>query len=347
MEIREINNKEIWEGFLSEGKEKTFLNSWNWGEFQQALGNKLWRLGIYDNDLIGVAIITKVSAKRGTFLFLSHGPNLKAGIDKKEVLQSLLAYLNTVAEKENASFLRVSSLWEYNEENRNIFKDLNFRDAPIHINPDLTWKLNISLPEEQLLAGMRKTTRYLIKQAQKNPEVEIVQSRDLKDVAEFNKIYQTTVSRHNFTPFPLSYLEKEFKAFDAENQISIFLGKYKGEIISSAMVIFWQGNGFYHQGASSQKYPKIPVSYLLQWEAIKEAKNRGCLTYNFWGIAPIIKDKKIKVRDTKHPWAGLTLFKTGFGGYEEEYIKTQDFVFSNKYWLNWAVEKIRNYKRGF
>jgi len=47
MEIKEINNKEIWENFLSAIKKKTFLNSWNWGEFQKKEGNKIWRLGIY------------------------------------------------------------------------------------------------------------------------------------------------------------------------------------------------------------------------------------------------------------------------------------------------------------
>ncbi|GAI33015.1 unnamed protein product, partial [marine sediment metagenome] len=34
-----------------------------------------------------------------------------------------------------------------------------------------------------------------------------------------------------------------------------------------------------------------PASYLLQWEAIKEAKNRGCKLYNFWGIAEIESKK--------------------------------------------------------
>jgi len=46
MEIKEINNKEDWEGFLLRCDEKTFLNSWNWGEFQKREGEKIWRLGI-------------------------------------------------------------------------------------------------------------------------------------------------------------------------------------------------------------------------------------------------------------------------------------------------------------
>ena len=47
MEIREIKDKKIWEDFLSRCEEKTFLQSWNWGEFQKMTGDKIWRLGVY------------------------------------------------------------------------------------------------------------------------------------------------------------------------------------------------------------------------------------------------------------------------------------------------------------
>ena len=33
--IKEITQKQAWEDFLLECEEKTFLDSWNWGEFQK------------------------------------------------------------------------------------------------------------------------------------------------------------------------------------------------------------------------------------------------------------------------------------------------------------------------
>jgi len=59
----------------------------------------------------------------------------------------------------------------------------------------------------------------------------------------------------------------------------------------------------------------------------------------FWGIAPENRPK--------HPWTGLTLFKTGFGGYKEEYLHCQDLPVTLKYWLNYTVEKMRRIKRGY
>ena len=355
MAVKEISNKEIWENFISQCQEKTFLSSWNWGEFNRMMSNKIWRLGIYHNEqkttdneqLVGLALVVKVVARRGTFLFVLHGPVLRnsAGNPESEIQNSKFIILNTllqelrkIASEENISFIRFSPILERTEENVKIFKDLGFREAPLHMHPELTWELDISPSEEEILARMRKTTRYLIRRAEKDSDIEIVQTQSREDVEKFNRLYQETKERHHFAPFLLDYLESQFLAFQSDHQIVIFLGKYKGEIVSSAIIVFWSGRGFYHHGASSQKFSKIPVSYLLQWEAIKEAKRRGCKIYNFWGIAPD--------NNKNHPWAGLTLFKMGFGGYKKEYLKTQDLPLSWKYWLNYLVEKGRRKKRG-
>ena len=354
MNINEINKKEVWENFLLECQEKTFLSSWNWGEFQKKENNKIWRLGIYSNEqLVGAALVIKIKAKRGTFLFVPHGPAFAKAMAGKpdikyETLKILLEKLKEIAKEEKASFIRVAPICERSGENIKDFKAFKFKDAPIHMHPESTWEMDITLPEDALLMAMRKTTRYLIRQARKNNDIEIIQSFDIKDLEKFNKIYQETVSRHHFTPFSGNYLENQFSSFLPDNQISLFLGKYKNEIISSAIVVFWQNMGFYHHGASLSKYKNVPVSYLLQWEAIKEAKRKGCQIYNFWGIAnekSKIKNQKSKI-NKKHPWWGLTLFKMGFGGYKKEYVRTQDLLLSSRYYLTYIFEKLRRIKRG-
>jgi len=324
MEVREINSKETWENFLLKYQEKTFLDSWNWGEFQKQVEDKIWRLGVYDKELKAVALVVRIKAKRGTFLFLPHGP-----VGEKDALPYLIDYLK----KMDACFIRVAPVWP--KENTKLFKDLGFRNAPIHMHPELTWELDITPEEEELLMGMRKTTRYLIKQGYKNKDIEIIKSTDINDLEKFNQIYRKTASRHHFVPFSLDYLRKQFSCFNPDNQITIFLGKYKGKIVSSAITICWQGTGFYHHGASLAS--KAPVSYLMQWEAIKQAKEKGCRKYNFWGIAP----EGVK----NHPWAGLSLFKKGFGGYPKQYVKTQDLPLSFKYWFTCIFERLRKMKR--
>jgi peptidoglycan pentaglycine glycine transferase (the first glycine) len=359
MDIKEINNKEIWENFISGCEEKTFLDSWNWGEFQKTQGEKIWRWGIYSgNEIVAVVLAMKIKARRGTFLFVPHGPvivNPKSEITnpkqiqnlhqvlkfapgaKSEILNILLPKLKEISKEEKASFIRISPILARSDENANIYKDLGFIEAPIHIHPEVTWELDITPTEDELLNAMRKTTRYLIRQGQKNKDIEIVKSKNIEYLEKFNEIYRATARRHNFTEFSLKYLENQFSCFLPDNEIQIFFGKYKGKIVSSAIFVFWQGKAFYHHSGSLSEFSKIPVSYLLQWEAIKEAKNRGCKSYNFWGIV----DGNIK----NHPWAGLSLFKMGFGGYKKEYVKTQDLPLKKRYWFIRIFEKLRKIKR--
>jgi len=333
MRITEIKEKSTWEGFLLGCEEKTFLQSWNWGEFQKAMGNKIWRLGVYNDGYpISIILVVKVRAKRGTFLLVPHGP-----VGEKESLNTLLEELKKIAKQENCSFIRISPIWKRNEENNKLFRKLGFKQGPIQAHPEASWKLDITPSEDKLLAKMRKTTRYLIRQAQKNNDIKVSQSQKIEDIKVFDKLYQEVVKTQHFVPFSLDYLKNEFSAFNSDNQISLFFGRYRGEIIASALVIFWSGIGFYHHAALDPKYHKIPMAYLLQWEAIKEAKKRGCILYDFWGYV----DPKLK-----HPWAGPTLFKMGFGGQSHFYVETQDLPLSLKYWPTYIFEKLRKTKRG-
>ena len=344
MTLREITDKNTWEDFLSSVKEKTFLQSWNWGEFQKKMGNKIWRLGIYENNrLISVVLVVKISAKRGTFLLIQHGLSFMDGnvSVKYESMEILLEELKKLGKEERTSFIRIAPIFERSDEDEKIFRDLGFRKSPIHANAyEDTWKLDINISEEGLLKNMRKTTRYLIHQAIKNPDITIEKSEKPSDVEIYQNLNKEVAKRQKFVPFSSGYIKNEFEVFSKDKQALWLFGKYKGEVAAGALVIFWSGIGFYHQAASLSRYAKFSIPYLLQWEAIKEAKNRGCVLYDFWGYT----DPK---KFPKHPWAGPTLFKMGFGGYKKEYVKTQDFVLSKKYWLNWIIETARKKRRGF
>jgi len=349
MEIREITNKEEWEGFLSGCIEKTFLDSWGWGEFNDKMGRKSWMFGVLDQGkMLACALVSKIGAKRSTFLFIPHGPVIAEGLqakDKKEIIELILVRLKELAKIEKAVFIRISPIWLRTGENMKVFKDLGFRPAPVHMHPETTWELGISDAEDKILMGMRKTTRYLIRQAEKNPDIEVVRSKSTADLNDFNKVYSETGKRQHFVVYQKKYIENEFETLLKNDEVLLFLGKYKNEVAVAAMFVFWQGACYYHHSGSLSQFNKFPVSYLVQWEAIKEAKRRGCSTYNFWGIAPDIREES-DVKKSKHPWAGLSLFKMGFGGYKKDYVIAQDYIISQKYWMNYIIEKTRKIMRG-
>ncbi|OGL73122.1 hypothetical protein A3E39_04485 [Candidatus Uhrbacteria bacterium RIFCSPHIGHO2_12_FULL_60_25] len=336
--IRPVESKQAWEEFMDARKPNTFLQSWLWGDFHERTGHVIHRLGAYDgNVLVGCALVINVSARRGSFLFCPHGPVILPGTDVSIVLRPLVERLLVIARESGCAFLRMSPYLSDMDANRRLFAENGFRPAPIHMHPELAWILDVTPSEDELLRDMRKTTRYSIRKAESDG-VEIRMSSDPADVETFWVTYRATVDRQHFTPFSKEYLRKEFEAFASDGRVAWFFGSYQGEVISAAMIIFDRHSAYYHQGASSHAYPKIMASYLLQWRVIQEAKRRGCTMYNFWGISPD--------DHPTHPWAGLSLFKKGFGGRADAYVHAQDLILHSRYWLTWTLETIRRIKRG-
>ncbi|MDO8576163.1 MAG: peptidoglycan bridge formation glycyltransferase FemA/FemB family protein [bacterium] len=334
--VKPIWNEAVWERFLADLKPHSFLQSWKWGRHYEQTGSKIFRVGVYNGGtLVGIALFIKIHARRGIFLVCPHGPLIADPKDEERALAALVHYCTELARDEECDFIRFCPLSPATEGNRTLYRNLGFRDAPIHMHPELSWILDISKPEEQLLKEMRKTTRYTIKKMEKEG-VLITQSTDPAAMEQFWSIYESTFERQQFTPFSQTYLQTEFELYSKDGQAVFFFGAHKDETVAAAIIIFWGGQAFYHH-SGSKAGAGSNVSYLLQWRVIQEAKRRGCTLYNFWGIAP--EDRP------GHAWAGLSLFKKGFGGFAEAYLHAQDKPLTTRYALNYAIETVRRVRR--
>jgi peptidoglycan pentaglycine glycine transferase (the first glycine) len=337
MEITEVTDKSIWDGFFNANGSISFHHAWEWGEVQKNNGHQIERIGLYDKKtLVAIMLVIEMKARRGSFLFVPHGPIITQSSQKKTYYENLRNYLIEKAKQKGFSFIRVAPPIEDTEEHRELFKTLGFRTAPIYMHAETMWVLDITKNEEELLANMRKTTRYLIRKALK--ESTVTQRADEKAVDDFWEIYKETFTREHFVPFSKKFITDEFNQFYQTGNAVFLFGKHNEEkdILASALVLFTKSTGFYHQGASI--HTKYPVPYLQQWTAILEAKKRGCTLYNFYGI--------FKEGRTPKSWDGLTLFKKGFGGYELNFLPTQDYVISPQYYMSFLYEKYLNWRRG-
>ena len=333
MKIEEIKDEKIWEEFVQKFKPNNFLTSWAWGDFNQKMGDKFFRLGIWDReDLVGVSLVIKTSAKRGNFLLCPAGP-LLTKFDRK-YFNLFAMKLEELAKQEEVKFIRIRPTIEAGKMEK-IIEEKNFKPAPTHVHAQVSWILDITRSEEELLSSMRKSTRYLIRHSDKEG-LEVKEQTDSGGVRALEALQKETVERHGFTPFSNEYLEEELEAFQNNDQVKILLVYKKEQLLAAAMIIFYGDSAFYHHGASVKT--KTAATYLLQWEAIKTAKKFGKKYYNFWGIAP--------VNSPKHPWAGLTYFKQGFGGFRIEYTRPYDLPTSSFYPLIYWFEKFRASSRG-
>jgi len=342
MEVKIIENQKNWESFWENIPfHKSFLQSWQWKEFQESFKRKVWTLAVQEKgETLSQLMCFKVFSKRGSFLVSQHGPAFRENLDKNlkdEVFSLLLEKIKEIAKEEKAIYWRFNPLWQ--KEEKYLIERKGFVLAPLHPNAyESTLKLSLKPSLEELLSGFRKTTRYLIRKAEKTKQIKVFKG-GREDIPLFDKIQKKLALEKKFTPFSLDFILREWDLFNKEGNISFWLVSFEEKIVGGAFVVYWSGQAFYHIAAFDSEYKKYPVSYLLMWEAIKEAKERNCQYFDFWGY-------KDPFKYPKHPWAGPTLFKLGFAKEPIHYLGTFDFVFSKiKYLPAFLIDYFRKIRK--
>lgn len=338
MQIKEITRQKIWDDFVKQNSPFSFFQSWDWGEVEKKTGKKIWRIALISNkQIIGASQIIKIKAKRGSFLHVRHGP-IFTNWDKK-FISEWLNWVKNLAKKEEASFVRISPRISIEKsEILERIKKLNFSNAPIHnMDAEISYVVDLRKSEDEMLKNMRKNTRNLIRKAIKIG-VKVKKDSGKESLYKFNKMFNQTANRSGFVSS--RGLKQEVEVFSKNNKLILLLAEYEKEILAGAIIIFSYNQAIYHYAASSNKMRNIPAAYLVQWEAIKEAKKRNLDYYNLWGGVSSLDD-------ASHPWYGLTLFKSGFGGEVMQNIHAQDLAFSNSYHMTYFLEKLIKYIRGY
>lgn len=350
------------------------------GEVYKDLGQEPIRLQVTDSaTIIAICYAHIVPARRGKHLSIPYGPIIDSSLSdtqKSEVTMNLMQELKKLAQYFQCSFVRMSPFQSIINYQLSIIHSV---PSPLHLLAEHVWYLPLTSPdawtsdrgqrtydsrtEDDILKDMRKTTRNLIRRAEKDGVVIEASTNPLDDLENhFIRLHDETRKRHKFTAYTNAFFRAQVKHFAPRNECTVYLAKYQNEVIGASVHMHAFGETSYHHGASSSEHYKIPASYLLQWRAIQDAMKRSDHVYNFWGIAPRSDERlamsdeqkntdthtsKLKPQTSPHPFAGVTLFKTGFGGKLLDLEHCIDLPVSKKYWLTYGFEKFRKWRRGF
>lgn len=219
------------------------------------------------------------------------------------------------------------------------YAGIKLRKAIVDIQPPDSTFIDLSKTEEEILASMKSKWRYNVRYAEKH-EVKVraikADSKDFeKDLNSFYQLYKTTAARDGIGLHPLSYykdlMERGIKAEDTE--ITLYIASHDGEDLAAIITLFQKDEAIYLYGCSGNTKRNLMPAYLVQWTAIKDAKEYGSKIYDFYGIPP--------TGDEAHPMHGLYLFKTGFGGPEVHRPGSFDIPLSLLYYPYSMAEKFR------
>jgi len=286
----------------------SFLQSQVWADFQKSINRKIWRL---DEVLV---IKHNLLFNKSYFYSPRCGGNF--------LLESFLGEIRKIAKKENSIFLKIEPSFARATDGKPLYlEEFGFIKGH-NIQPSKTLILNIEKSEQELLEQMHYKTRYNIQLARKRG-VEIRNPKsEIRNFEEFWKLMKQTSKRDKFHPHPKEYYKKLLQIPGVE----LFVAEYQGRVIAANIVLFYERAVIYLHGASDYKHRNLMAPFLLQWSQILEAKKRGCIEYDFWGI----DEKK---------WPGVTRFKKGFGGHEISYPGAYDLVFQPMWYKIYKIAR--------
>jgi lipid II:glycine glycyltransferase (peptidoglycan interpeptide bridge formation enzyme) len=181
--------------------------------------------------------------------------------------------------------------------------------------------IDLGLSEEELLARMKQKTRYNIRLAQKKGVTLRIGTPD--DFDMLYNMYAETSVRDGFVIRDEGYYKTVWNIFAEKPQSPIsnrqppittyplpftepLIAEIEGDPVAAIFVFYFAKRAYYVYGMSRNAHREKMPTYLLQWEAIKRAKARGCTVYDLWG-APDVFDESDSM------W-GVYRFKEGLGG---------------------------------
>ena len=307
-----------------------FLQSKQWYEVNKSIGHKPIFL-MFSEKSYCLAIIK--DAKRGRFLEIPCGPILD--YTNRNELELAMAEIYRYAKQNNCVFIRFRPNLEETPENRTLIESLPSLSASYFLHAENTVFVDLTQSEEDLLKNMRRQTRYEVRRSEKlNFKVEKSNSPEI--LREFHQIQAETAKRQGFIPPRRKDLNAYAKAFG--DDLQIYCATLDGKPVAYGLVLTDALEGDYFEAASTELNYKFPGAYALQWYVMKDLKKQGKLRYNLWGIAP--------AGQKNHKFAGVTTFKTGFGGEKFDYLHAHDLpVKKLHYGLIRLVEDARRKKR--
>lgn len=319
-----------WFGALKRYPEANFLQSPEWGKVNELAGYQVVVRSLGSHSYCQMIV---KNAKRARYLEVPGGP-LTDWHDRKKVADAV-EQIRQVAKKYHCAFARVRPQLPDTEANRQLFAELGFQRAPMHLHAERTIIVDLTQSEADLLAGMRRQTRYEVRRAEKQGiVVEKLTSEAI--YREFQAVQAETAKRQGFIPPDLETLLAERTAFG--EHAWIYRAVLDGLPVAYGLILVCGREAEYFEAASTDLNRKHPGSTAILWQAMRDLKVMGLERFNLWGIAP--------EGQPEHRYAGVTTFKKGFGGEVVAYLPAQDLVLSKvRYLPDLIIERARKKRR--
>lgn len=310
-------NPDAWDEALRAGGGH-LLQSWRWGELKRRFGWQTER--IVATGPAGVAQAQVLFRRKAgvSIGYIPRGP-LVPGNDP-DTAAALWSTIDRVARRRRALTIIV-------EPDAPTGSQMSFArglaEGPEPIQPSRTVKVPL-LDDEALLAQMHQKTRYNVRLAQRRGVTVRDSPFTEEAVATFYRLLKDTADRNQFEIHSAEYYQTFGQLFAGD--AALVFAEIEGRPVAAIVVATFGDEAIYMYGASSTRDRAHGAGFLIQFEAMRWARDRGCRRYDLWGI-PAQDPQSTRVESGDRiagtmgsDWRGLYEFKTRFGGEVISYL---------------------------
>lgn len=329
-------NRENWNDLISTLPGRHVLQTWEWGEVKKINGweptHKIWR-DANGKPVAAAQILFRSISVRGVripirVMYIPRGPLLRDWYDQ-QLRKTVFADLLSLGKQHKAIFIKIDPEVEYGRGVPGLEGQIDIPQTEKLVNElttagwiisqeQIQFKNTVSLdlrPSlDDLLARMKQKSRYNVRLAtRRGVSVRIGTSDDLNLLYQ---MYAETSLRDGFTIRNKYYYHTLWQKFMDAQIAESLIAEVEGEPVAALVIFRFAGRAWYMFGMSNQAHREKMPNYILQWEAIRRAKDFGCVEYDLWGAPDeFVEDDEL--------W-GVYRFKMGLGGEVVRYIGAWD-----------------------
>jgi peptidoglycan pentaglycine glycine transferase (the first glycine) len=304
-----------------------FFHTWDWGEFNRAIGYRVHRFAVRDcGSTIGATLMVEMKDRFGPYMYVPRGPAVDySDRDQAEcVLRAVIEQGRRLNPR--AVCVRVDPALQNGSRETAVFQQLGFKPAGRFLQVERAWMCDLQATHERQLEwqkahGMRSNLPRYLSRAEKEGVV-VRHSDSPEDLEIFIEMLAHLDHRKNgIGAYPYDFYRRQLAALASSGLERIFIAEHNGHPLAAALVAVYGDEASYLWGASYDCERRLRAPHYMHFKIMRYAYERGCRRYNFWGVV------SNKNHHPGYKGYGYSEFKRSFGGYVEHYQRAQDYPY--------------------
>ncbi len=342
--ITEYTDRDAWDALVVAHPHGHFLQSWAWGELKSQFGWTPVRVAIVAPGEATPRAAAQMLVRSFIGLSVCYVPRGPLFAGEPGIDTALLDALRRLARRRRAAFLRLEpNVCEDTTESRTLHSFLQtagFRTAE-PLQPRTSIHLDLAPEPDKLFAAFSKGHRADVRRAERTG-ITVHTGTDDAALDAFYGLMEATAARAEFAIHSRAYYRVAWR--EAGDDARLLLARTAdGTAVAGFLVFAYGREGQYMYSASTADGLKSGANHLLQWQTIQWMRERGCRSYDLWGVPEIVggmvgagETERIAIEEQakQHPLYGAYRFKKGWGGTVVRYLPAYNAVFlAPVYWL--------------